>query len=154
MKKWSEDHVKTLRESRKETNADISEHLAAFIGTLQGRLIVTKRIGHGSSRKEDPAVMLRGPAAGRVCTEDERAFISHSAMADWCSEAGVAPKAMRSELDRAGYLVPQADGSPSVRMHLGKGSTVPSGQTRCYELKYNKLMAGGNISVVEEKADE
>lgn len=154
MKKWAEDQVLTMRENRKENNADISEQLAAFIGTLQGRLIVTKRIGHGSSRKEDPAVMLRGPAAGRVCTEDERAFISHSAMADWCGEAGVAPKAMRSELDRAGYLVPQADGSPSVRMHLGKGSTVPSGQTRCYELKYNKLMASGNISVVEEKADE
>jgi len=31
---------------------------------------------------------------------------------------------------------------------------VPSGQTRCYELKYQKLMAGGSISVVEEKADE
>jgi len=154
MKKWSEDHVQTLREGRKETNADISEHLAAFIGTLQGRLIVTKRLGHGNTRKEDPAVMLRGPAIGRVCTEDERAFISRSAIGDWCQENGVAPKAMRSELDRAGYLVFQADGAHSLRLHLGQGSTVPSGQTRCYELKYNKLMTGGSISVVEEKADE
>ena len=154
MKKWAEDQVLTMRENRKENNADISEHLAAFISTLQGRLIVTKRLGHGNTRKEDPAVMLRGPAIGRVCTEDERAFISRSAMGGWCQENGVAPKAMRTELDRAGYLVFQADGAHSLRLHLGQGSTVPSGQTRCYELKYNKLMASGNISVVEEKADE
>ena len=154
MKKWAEDHVQTLRENRKETNADIGEHLAAFISTLQGRLIVTKRLGHGSSRKEDPAVMLRGPAVGRVCTEDERAFISHSAMVDWCQENGVAHKAMRSELDRAGYLVFQADGASSLRMVLGKGSTVPSGQTRCYEVKYQKLMMGSSLSITEDATDE
>ena len=136
MKKWAEDHVKTMRENRKETNTSIAKHLAQFIATLQGRLIVTKRLGHGRSRKEDPSVLLRAPAVGRICTEEELAFVTAKSVSDWCKENGVAPKTMKEKLDQAGYFT-------RVRtVYIGQGSTVASGLSRCYELNYQKLMTG------------
>ena len=141
MRDWAMNQVKSMRSNRRETNTDIAEQLASFIATLQGRLIVTKRLGT-SKLKEDSSMMLRAPAVGRVCTDDKRAFFTVKAVADWCKETGVAPAAMREELGRAGYLVARSDGLNSTKMYIGVGSTVPSGQTRCYEVKYTKLMDG------------
>lgn len=148
MKKWAVNQVKLMRDNRREVNVDIREHLASFIGTLHGRLIITRKMYNNSARKEDPAVVLRGPAVGRVCTEDKKVFITINAIADWCKENSVAPSAIREELDRAGYLVYQSDGSVNPRMYIGKGSTVPTGQARCYELKYHKLMDGSGLAEV------
>ena len=55
---------------------------------------------------------------------------------------------MREELDRAGYLVYQADGTFNPRMYIGQGSTVPSGMSRCYELNFNKLYYGKALALV------
>ena len=46
---------------------------------------------------------------------------------------------MKEELDKGGYIIYAADGSPSIKCYIGSGSTVPSGQARCYEFKYSKL---------------
>ena len=148
MKKWALAAVKQMRESRKETNTDISEHLAAYIATLQGRLIVTKRLGNANAKKEDSAFMLRAPAVGRICTDDQKAFVTIKSVSEWCKEFGVAPGAMREELDRAGYLVYQADGTFNPRMYIGQGSTIPSGLARCYELNFNKLYYGKALALV------
>jgi hypothetical protein len=148
MTKWAINQVTQMRESRKEINTDIREHLAAFISTLQGRLIITKRLYNNSARKEESAVMLRSPAVGRVCTDDKKAFLTIKAITDWCKENGVAPASIREELDRDGYLVYQADGTVNPRMYIGKGSTIPTGQTRCYEIKYHKLMDGSGLAEV------
>jgi len=148
MTKWSLSAVKSMRESRRETNTDISEHLAAFIASLQGRLIVTKRLGNANTKKEDSAFMLRAPAVGRICTDDQKAFITIKSVSEWCKEFGVAPGAMREELDRGGYLVYQADGKPNKAMYIGQGSTIPSGLSRCYELNFNKLYYGKALALV------
>jgi len=154
MTKWATNQVTQMRESRKEINTDIREHLAAFISTLQGRLIITKRLYNNSARKEESAVMLRSPAVGRVCTDDKKAFVTIKAITDWCKENGVAPASIREELDRDGYLVYQADGTVNPRMYIGKGSTIPTGQTRCYEIKYHKLMDGSGLAEVPAAEDK
>ena len=155
MKKWASAQVVQMRESRREVNTDIREHLATFIATLHGRLIVTKRLGSANTNKEDTSMPLRAPPAGRLCTEDRKAFISVKALADWCKENSVAPKALRDELDNSGYLIMQPTGEPNKRMYLGQGSTIPSGMSRCYELKYHKLMdgVGVGLATAPEKAD-
>ena len=139
-----------LREGRRESNTDIAEHVASFIATLQGRLIVTKRIGHANGKKEDSAFPLRAPAVGRIATDSQQAFVTVKSITDWCKEFGVAPAAIREELDRAGYLMMQADGSSSSRIYIGQGSTVPSGQSRCYELNFNKLFHGKALALVPD----
>lgn len=150
MKKWALDHVVKMRESRRESNTDISEHLAQFISTLPGRLIITKHFGDSRAKvKENPMEQLRGPAIGRVCTEDKKVYITVKAINDWCKEHGVTPTAMREELDRAGYLMYAADGTPSHKVYLGSGSTVPSGQSRCYEMKYHKLFDGKALALLK-----
>jgi len=150
MKQWAMQQVLKMRENRKETNLDISEQLAAFISTLPGRLIITKHFGDSRAKvKEHPMEMMRGPAVGRVCTEDKKVYVTVKAIADWCKEHGVAPAALREELDRSGYLIHQADGSFNPRISLGAGTTVPSGQARCYELKYEKFFDGKALALVE-----
>jgi hypothetical protein len=153
MTKWALSAVKAMRESRRETNTDISEHLAAFIATLQGRLIVTKRLGNANTKKEDSAFMLRAPAVGRICTDDQKAYITIKSVSEWCKEFGVTPGAMREELDRGGYLVYQADGKPNKAMYIGQGSTIPSGLSRCYELNFNKLYYGKALALVPTQAE-
>jgi hypothetical protein len=153
MKQWALDQVVRMRESRRETNIDISEHLASFIATLPGRLIITKHMGDGRAKvKEQPMEILRGPAIGRVCTDDKRVFITVKTVTDWCKDHGVTPAAMKEELDRAGYLIYDSEGNPSHKIYIGSGTTVPSGQSRCYEMKYHKLFDGKSLAIV--KTDE
>lgn len=150
MKKWALETVVKMRENRKETNTDISEHVAQFIATLPGRLIITKHFADGRAKlKEQPMEIMRGPAIGRVCTEDKKVYITVKAITDWCKDNGVTPAAMREELDRDGYLIHQADGTINPRIYLGSGTTVPSGQARCYEIKYHKLFDGKALSLVK-----
>jgi len=154
MKSWALDHVIKMRESRKESNTDISEQLASFIATLPGRLIITKHFADSRTKaKEHPMEALRGPAVGRVATDDKKIFVTVKAVSDWCKDHGIAPSAMKEEMDRAGYLIYTADGQPSNRVVLGSGSTVPSGQARCYEIKFNKLF-GGRAPLTLVKKDE
>ena len=154
MRAWAMAQIVQMREGRRESNTDIAEHVAAFISTLSGRLIVTKRMGNSNTKKEDSAFPLRAPAVGRIATDSQQAFVTVKSISDWCKEFGVAPQAMREELDRAGYLMMQADGNSSSRIYIGQGSTVPSGQARCYELNFNKLYYGKALALVpsEEEA--
>ncbi len=154
MKKWALGQVTKMRENRKESNTDISEHIAQFISTLPGRLIITMRFGDArAKKKEAPMEMLRAPAIGRVCTEDKKVYITSKAVNDWCKEHGVAPAAMKEELDIGGYLIYHADGKPAAKCYIGSGTTVPSGQTRCYEFNYGKLF-GDNAPLNIVETDE
>ena len=140
MKKWAITEVERMRESRKETNTDIGEHIAQFISTLPGRLIITKHFNDARAKnKETPMEILRAPAVGRVCIDDKKVYITAKTVNDWCKDHGVAPTTMKEELDKGGYIIYSADGSPSIKCYIGSGSTVPSGQARCYEFKYSKL---------------
>ncbi len=154
MSKWATAQVLKLRESRREVNTSIQEHLAAFIATLHGRLIVTKRLGSANTSKEDTSMPLRTVPAGRLCTEDKKAFITVKSLSDWCKENSVTAGAMRDELDNAGYLVLQPNGEPNKRMYIGQGSTIPSGMARCYELKYHKLMDGVGVGLANTPIKE
>ena len=148
MKKWALEQVVQMRESRRESNIDIGEHLAQFIATLPGRLIITKRFGDSRSTKEEPQEILRAPAVGRVCTEDKKVYIAVRAMNDWCRDNGVNPGVLREEMDRQGYLIATPDGELTRKVYIGAGTTMPSGQMRCVEVKFHKLFDGKNLSVV------
>ena len=140
MKKWALTEVERMRESRKEINTDIGEHIAQFISTLPGRLIITKHFNDARAKtKETPMEILRAPAVGRVCIVDKKVYVTAKTVNDWCKDHGVAPTTMKDELDKGGYLIYAADGTPSSKCYIGSGSTVPSGQARCYEFKYGKL---------------
>ena len=56
---------------------------------------------------------------------------------------------MKEELDRSGYMIYTADGQPSQKIYIGSGTTVPSGQARCYEFKYHKLFDGKALALVK-----
>ena len=150
MKNWAVKHVESMRESRRENNTDTSEHLAEFISTLPGRLIVTRKLGDARTKTvEHPIEQLRAPAVGRICTEDKKAYITSRCLAEFCKDAGVAPGTLKEEMDRVGLMVRTTGKEPSIRFSLGAGTTTPSSQTRCYELSYQKLFGGTALTLVK-----
>lgn len=150
LKQWALAEVKRMRESRKETNVDISDQLASFIATLSGRLIITKHFGDArTGYKEHPMEHLRAEAVGRVCTEDKKLFVTVKAVADWCKENGVTTSQLREEMDRNNYLILNGDGKPGHKIRIGSGTTVISSPTTCYELNYRKLFDGKALSAVQ-----
>ncbi len=151
MKAWAIDQVVKMRDSRKEINIDIREQLARFIATLPGRLIITRGLNDGRSKqKEVPQEILRAPAVGRICTEDKKAYITVGCVRDYCKENDIPASDMREALDADGYLVTAHGGSVARKLYIGAGSTIPSGQTWCYELQYHKLFDGKAIAIVPD----
>ena len=142
--------IKELHDAFKEAGQDTDDNVLMNISTLPGRLIITKHFGDARSKhKENPMEILRAPAVGRVCTEDKKVFITVKAVSDWCKDAGVPPAAMKEELNKTGYLITQSDGTTNPRKYLGSGSTVPSGASRCYEIKYHKLFDGKALALIK-----
>lgn len=154
MKDWAMNHILKLRESRKYHNTDISEYVAQYIASLPGRLIVTKKYSDARTGVlEAPIERLIAPAVGRVAIEDKRIFITVKSVNDWALDHHVTPVAMREELETRGYLILQGDKQISARIYLAKGTTLPSTQTRCYELNYDLVF--GHVpamQVVYERA--
>lgn len=145
LRKWAEDQVLRMRSSRAEVNTNIDEHVAAYIASLTGRLIVTQRLGDARTErmKEEPLTPInRPPAVGRICTEIKRAFVTVQSVTQWCKDNRVTPSVFKEELDRLGYIKHTADGSQTLKMYIGVGTSVPSGQAVCYELDYDKLFYG------------
>lgn len=143
LKAWALGAVVNLRDSRRDANTDISEHVASFISTLPGRLIVTKRMGDGRKKgtiKEVNLEQNRQPVVGRVAIEDKVVLVTIKSMADWCKEREIQPSALRRELDRQGILLPNSPKTISP-INIGAGSTTISAPARCYELDYDKLFS-------------
>jgi hypothetical protein len=150
VKKWATSEVLQMRESRRETNIDISEQLAQFINTLHGRLIITKHFGDArTGHKEHPMEQLRAAAVGRVCTDDKKVYVTVKAVTDWCKENGVAASELREELDRNNYLVLNTDGKPGHKIRIGSGTTIISSPATCYEFNYRKMFDGTALSIVQ-----
>ena len=85
---------------------------------------------------------MERPLAGYAPTNVKRLS------SEWCKEHNVTKAAIREELDKSGYLIYGPDGEVNRSMYIGQGSKIPSGLTRCYELKYHKLMDGVGLSEV------
>jgi len=151
MKKWAMQEVLLMRDSRRESNTDLSEHLAQFISALYGRLIITRQFAVGS-HKEAPMEILRGTAVGRVALDDKVAYVSVKAVAEWCKDNGVSPTDLRDEMDKKGYISAGPDGSLIQKIYLGQGTTMASAQQRCYEINYHKLFDGKALSLVHSGA--
>lgn len=148
MRLWAQQQVERMREDRRETNVDVDEHVAQYIATLPGRLIITKNM----TARQGPQVPLedlRGAGVGRVCIDDKVAYVTTQSVTEYCSRIGVPPSALRDAMLSSGLMVKAPDGSISRRMYIGAGTTVPSAQARCYELDYNKLFGGASLRLVQ-----
>ena len=139
MMAWTEEQIMKQRENRKLSQTEIGEHLASFIATLPGRLIITKNMGDGRKDRQVPLEPLRSEHVGRVAIEDKRVYINVKAVKDWCTEHGVKHNEFIKELDEGGYIRPTPDNKTSTKVYLGAGTTVASGQSRCYEIHYHKM---------------
>jgi hypothetical protein len=149
MKRWATEQIIGMRESRKSSNTDISEHLAQFIASLPGQLIVTKRYGDNRNKTAvEYHQPLRVPAVGRVCTEDKLVYLTVKCISDWCKDNGVALTDLREEMDRVDLLVRLSDGKPSQLKRIANGTDLPAITARCVQMNYDKLFGGTSLQVV------
>jgi len=144
VKDWALQAVVDMRDSRKSSNMDMSEHIAQYVASLQGRLIITKRFGDGRTKNaEMPLEPIRGNPVGRVATDDKVVLVTAASLAEYCKQNSLAQSAAKDEMARSGLLV------GSKKAKIGAGSTVMSSQARCYELDYNRLLGGSHLHLVK-----
>jgi hypothetical protein len=148
MKDWALQAVVDMRDSRKASNMDMGEHIAQYIASLQGRLIITKRYGDGRAKvAEMPLEPIRGDAVGRIATDDKVVLLTAASLAEYCKSNSLTQSAMKEEMARTGLLL----GSKKTR--IASGSTVPSAPATCYQLDYDMLYGAGHLQLVKTNND-
>jgi len=145
MKRWAESHVLSMRENRRNTNIDVGEHVAAYIASLRGRLIITQRMGDGRAKKqvEAPLEPIRDTVVGRIAMTDKEAYVTVSSMREYCKEAGLSLSELRGEMERTGLL------RSDKTMRLTNGTTEISEPCRCVGLDYDRLLGTTPLKVVK-----
>lgn len=142
--KWAQKHILTLRRAREDTKMAPGDHIAHFLGSLNGRTVVTQRFHDGRGVAETPIDQVRGVPAARMALQDRLFFISARALSEWCSENEVAMSWMLEQLRQKCYIIfatdPSSKPNGSRKERLTRGTTLPSAPEYIFELDYNKVI--------------
>lgn len=143
MTKWALGHMKSLRRSFAERTAMASDISGLFLSWLHGSIIVTKHFPTGRPRtytSEVPHEALKTRPQARVAVEDRKMFVSVAALQDWCKEYNQDYIQVKTKLKADNYILVER------REYIGKGTNIHTGQLRCMEFNYDKVV--GNIHSV------
>jgi len=124
--------------------------ISKYLTTIHSGLIVTKKLGgRGAMTTYLPGYgPPRGEVLGRVIAEGTHAgvYLPVGPLRKWCSENDMPFQNVKDELLSSGLLK-----NTDTRIYLGKGTAVPSGQTRCWHIDYN--LANGALSSVSTDSE-
>lgn len=143
--KWAQKHVKSMRQVRAETQVGADDRIAEFLGSLNGRTIVTQHFGDNRRRttsNETPLEIVRGVPAARMALADKVFFVTARALQDWCAEKQIPPSWMFEQLQLKQYLVRNASTSVKGTQKgiLTRGTNIPGVPQFLIELDYNKVI--------------
>ena len=146
VQKWAEHHVATMRNKRATATYSVEEYLNELIGSLQGRVIVTKEIRDARGGNVDSSIedVRYAPVARRITDpKNPRLIISRKYIADWAAENDIESGWFLDELKKNGYTLPKGtDTAPSATgemFRLGAGTSHQSSPTRVIEFNTEKL---------------
>lgn len=105
----------------------------AMLNDLADGIIVTNIAKDNRNGVVPDAVTLRRKPVGRLLREEGLLYISLPAIRDWCAEHRTSAKKLRQAADDAGVLVGER------KFYIGKGTTIPTGQSYCLVIDWNKL---------------
>lgn len=140
--KWALAHIGRMRQIVKEYREAPSDHFAAFMADLTGKLLVTKRFNMADTRgrpRQDGATSqsaepLLNPIPNRAVVgrlvlgadnEPPRLYVTVKEVQNWCHEKGVQFGSLRRQWMDSGHIVWRDNGANpstgSIRVTLGKG---------------------------------
>jgi hypothetical protein len=137
--KWAKGNISKLRVRRSEHTFSADEYISQFLGSLHGKIIVTKHFKDGrGAGMETPIDQLRGEPSARMALDDKLFLVTRRSLTTWCGENRIQPSWLVEEMDRRGLLL--ARGENLVRKErLGKGTNIPGTPTTCYEFNFGKV---------------
>lgn len=140
--KWAKENTLNLRTRRHEHAATPEEYISFFLGSLQGRTIITKKLGDGRAAAETPLEPLRQAPVARMAIDDKRFIVSRKAFTDWCAEHRLQVSTLIDEMDKRA-MIRYWEGQQCRKERLGRGTNIPSVPTHCYELVYESVINNG-----------
>lgn len=155
---WAFEHIKSLRINRVANLSTVEDYLADFLASLHGRTVTTEQFNDARTGivYEVDSKEVRWPIC-RIARGDKKMFVVHKHLVEWCGERNVHVKWFKDELDKRGLLKLDKSHNQTTKVSIFKGTSLPSTQTTCVELDYDRLMgrtAGSNLTVVNTKAHQ
>ncbi len=143
--RWSLNHVKSLRITRRAVHSTDEEYVAGMLASLHGRTLVTSSLPEtrgGRYTPEAPLEHLRDLVVARNVTKERRFFLSAKYTNDWSRDFGVSHRTLIDTMDKMGLIRhhSKSDAQGMVFFNLAQGSTLSSAKTRCLELNYDVLV--------------
>jgi hypothetical protein len=148
MTKWAIKHLKTLRRSFVERTASTEDNLSIFLRWMHGSIIITKHFPTSKPKQHDVETqieIMKGRPLARIALQDRKMFVATAALQEWCKEYNQIAEKVRDQLIKDNYIL------RTTREVLGKGTLVTTGQMRCYEFNYDKIV--GALHVVQNASD-
>ena len=75
----------------------------------------------------------------RIISGDGVAYLSIPAIREWCAKRHVGFNTLRQAIEEAGYMI-----NHDTRYYLGKGTTVATGQSRCWKVDWRAIQGSGS----------
>jgi hypothetical protein len=149
----------SLRERRSEQTMSPEGFLGRFLAQHHADFIVTKRFAKATKHNaEVPLQMPRNEIAGRIAKEDGVFMVSYPVLTDWCRKQGITIQWLVEQLMKQNYIV-QVPGSErrndgtwhgTARAVLGRGTTVPSTQTKVIALDYDRVTVADHVRLIDD----
>lgn len=143
--KWANGNIRGLRARRSSQSYSPEEHIANFLHSLHGRMIVTKQFRDGRHSTEMPLELVRGEPLARVALDDRRFLVLRKALTDWCAEHRLLASWLIEEMDKREMLV-YHNSAQTIKERIGKGTNIPSGVSTCYELEFDRVV-GNSVTL-------
>lgn len=142
VRKWAEEHIKTLRGSRRASAYSPEDYLQELLSYLHDKTVETRWFRDARVHKDKASEIidtsrLRNPVA-RIATEDRKFFITVKAFNTWCAEIHISGSWFVDELDKRGYIIKSPTGTNSA-IRIFRGTNVNGPTARVIELDYDKV---------------
>lgn len=158
MTMWAIGHLKNLRRIFAERSALADDNVSMFLSWLYPSTVITRHFPLGKPKADDfetPGENLRGKPLARMATKDKRFIVRIDALKIWCDEYRQSVEAVKRQLIQSGYVIRER------REHIGKGTHIVTGQSRCFDLDYDRVIghvgavgAGGNVVAIKSPGTE
>lgn len=147
--RWMQVAIEDNRNRRIETGHTTKDKVSSLLRFHHDAILLTRKFPQGVRGSGTPIeVGYEKPRRGvavRIATEDRRLYVSVDAVDEWCAKHNTNKPGFVQSLLNEGFLkltvdlARRKDASAPCRLNLGKGTSEPTGQVRCYEVDYDAV---------------
>lgn len=137
VRNWALEHIKVLRQQRKETERTPGDYLQMMLADMHKRTVVTEYWAPGkASKQEDPndSSYLIEPCVRRA-TKSQRYLMTRNGFQEWCKDNKLLYTDLQKTFIREGIIM--SDGLDRASLFSGLTSNMGLGGTQARVLEFN-----------------